>query len=78
MMPALWGNLGSTRAEAYMRIKGKRVRSQRKKPEREHLEKLLDEALKGTFPASDPVAIDIIEQPEGKAVADRPERRRQR
>ena len=34
----------------------------RKEPDRAHLEKLLDEGLKGTFPASDPVAIDIVER----------------
>ena len=32
----------------------------RKESDRAHLEKLLDEGLKGTFPASDPVAIDIV------------------
>ena len=33
-----------------------------KKPQRAsaaHIDELLDEALKGTFPASDPVAIDV-------------------
>jgi hypothetical protein len=34
-----------------------------------HLNDLLDEALKGTFPASDPIAIDVeLEQP-GRGIA---------
>jgi hypothetical protein len=57
--------------------KGKPIRLPRKGPGREHLEKLLDEALKGTFPASDPVAIDIIDEPVEKRGADRPKRGRQ-
>lgn len=38
----------------------------RKKPERDHIDELLDEALKGTFPASDPVAISFGEQADPK------------
>jgi hypothetical protein len=49
----------------------------RKKPDRAHLEKLLDEALKGTFPASDPVAINVVEQADTKTVAEKPGRRGQ-
>jgi hypothetical protein len=51
--------------------------ARRKKPDRAHLEKLLDEALKGTFPASDPVAIDVVEQADEKTVADKPGRKGQ-
>jgi hypothetical protein len=34
---------------------------QEREPDREHIEALLDEALKQTFPASDPPAIHIEE-----------------
>ncbi len=46
-------------------------------PDRAHLEKLLDEALKGTFPASDPIAIDVAEPADEKTVADKPGRKGQ-
>jgi hypothetical protein len=37
---------------------------QEPRTDREQLEQLLDEALKDTFPASDPVAISVREPPE--------------
>ncbi len=49
-----------------------------KQPDRAHLEGLLDEALKETFPASDPVAIDIAEHTYARTIADKPGRRHQR
>jgi hypothetical protein len=42
-----------------------------KKPDRDHLDQLLDDALKGTFPASDPVAISMVEDDDAKRVADK-------
>jgi hypothetical protein len=34
-----------------------------------HLNDLLDEALRGTFPASDPIAIDVELEPPGHGMA---------
>jgi hypothetical protein len=42
-----------------------------KKPDRDHLDQLLDDALKGTFPASDPVAISMVEDDDARRVADK-------
>ena len=43
-----------------------------------HLDELLDEALKDTFPASDPVAINVeIELPEHKTAGSRVAHRKQ-
>jgi hypothetical protein len=36
-----------------------RLRSQPPAPDKRHLDQLLDEALEETFPASDPIAIDV-------------------
>lgn len=38
---------------------GKRDRTVAARPGRDHLEKLLDQALADSFPASDPVAVDF-------------------
>ena len=38
---------------------GKRERTVAVRPGRDHLEKLLDQALADSFPASDPVAVDF-------------------
>jgi len=43
-----------------------------------HLDELLDEALKGTFPASDPVAIDVEREPPEHETAIRNSRREAR
>jgi hypothetical protein len=40
-----------------------------------HLDELLDEALKHTFPASDPVAINVEIEPRGSVAPPAPPRR---
>jgi hypothetical protein len=72
--------LGALRA-LYLREKseeGSNVMLTQKRPrkslsaEMTHLNELLDEALKETFPASDPVAIDVELRPPENGVAGKP------
>lgn len=56
---------------------GKREWTVAARPGRDHLEKLLDQALAHSFPASDPVAVDfeapaISEAREGEELDDAP------
>jgi hypothetical protein len=53
-----------------LRKRNKRPGLKRSEAEAVHLDNLLDEALRETFPASDPIAITIDKPPKGIAPPD--------
>ena len=64
--PAFLGS--ANEREATMQMRRKHQSDERDAANRKRQDKALDDALKNTFPASDPIS---IEQPEGDPAADR-------